>query len=475
MVAIIKFLFEVVEGIFGAIIEGIFSLIEACFSKDRKTEYTADFMPAGEVLSTYNKGFCLTGKRSLSIEASYSNALVIGGSGSGKSSRVLIPSILRMMGASGLVIHDPSGELFHKTSGALARAGYVVQSVNYAQPELSEGFNPLARAQSLSDIQKVSKLVILNSLGQSKELFWNTSSEALISLFSRFLVYHCPPEYRTLHNVLYLINVFGTPSAEKIDRIIVRTHDEGLIADYKAIVSYDNKLLMNIIATTRAALNIFSDPAVAKVTAHDTVDFKAFRHQKTALFINNSVSDMKYYAVITSIFLEQFFAEIMSRIPGNELPIFFLLDEASSMYFSSLNVVISNIRKSKAGILQIYQSAAQIVDLYGQSVAKAITENSYAKLYMSGQPIAVAQELERTLGKFEYLDDKEVRHIRPLMTADEIMQMDESIILCGNNPAIKAKMSPYYEQSKLRRLSELPPVIPTNKLPFDTLPLIKLD
>ncbi len=475
MVAIIKFLFEVVEGIFGAIIEGIFSLIEACFSKDRKTEYTADFMPAGEVLSTYNKGFCLTGKRSLSIEASYSNALVIGGSGSGKSSRVLIPSILRMMGASGLVIHDPSGELFHKTSGALARAGYVVQSVNYAQPELSEGFNPLARAQSLSDIQKVSKLVILNSLGQSKELFWNTSSEALISLFSRFLVYHCPPEYRTLHNVLYLINVFGTPSAEKIDRIIVRTHDEGLIADYKAIVSYDSKLLMNIIATTRAALNIFSDPAVAKVTAHDTVDFKAFRHQKTALFINNSVSDMRYYAVITSIFLEQFFAEIMSRIPGNELPIFFLLDEASSMYFSSLNVVISNIRKSKAGILQIYQSASQIVDLYGQSIAKAITENSYAKLYMSGQPITVAQELERTLGKFEYLDDKDVRHIRPLMTADEIRQMDESLILCGNKPAIKARMKPYYAQYRLRCLSELPPVVPANKLPFDTPPLLKLD
>lgn len=475
MVVIIKFLFEVVEGIFGAIIEGIFSLIEACFSKDRKTEYTADFMPAGEVLSTYNKGFCLTGKRSLSIEASYMNALVIGGSGSGKSARVLIPSILKMMGASSLVMHDPSGELFHKTSGALARAGYVVQSVNYAQPELSEGFNPLARAQSLSDIQKVSKLVILNSLGQSKELFWNLSSEALISLFSRFLVYHCPPEYRTLHNVLYLINVFGTPSAEKIDRLIVRTHDEGLIADYKAFLGYDSKLLMNIIATTRAALNIFSDPAVAKVTAHDTVDFKAFRHQKTALFINNSVSDMRYYAVITSIFLEQFFAEIMSRIPGNELPIFFLLDEASSMYFSSLNVVISNIRKSKAGILQIYQSASQIVDLYSQSIAKAITENSYAKLYMSGQPIAVAQELERTLGKFEYVDDRDVRHIRPLMTADEIRQMDESLILCGNKPAIKARMKPYYAQSRLHRLSELPPVVPANKLPFDTPPLLKLD
>lgn len=474
MIVIIRFLFEIVEGIFGAVVEGFFALIAACFSSKKKTEYTADFLPAGEVLSTYNKGFCLTGRRSLTVEASYSNALVIGGSGSGKSSRVLIPSILKMMGASSLVIHDPSGELFHKTSGALVQTGYAVKSVNYALAEQSEGFNPLARAKTLSDIQKVSKLVILNSLGQSKDPFWNISSEALIALFCRFLVYHCALEYRTMHNVLYLINTFGTPAAKKIDQLIVRTHDEGLIADYKAFVAYDNKLLMNIIATSRAALNIFNDPAVAKVTAHDTVDFMEFRHKKTALFINNNVSDMKYYSVITSIFLEQFFAAVMSRIPGSELPVFFLIDEASSLYFGSLNVTVSNIRKYKSGILQIYQSAAQLIDLYGQSIAKAITENSYAKVYMAGQPITVAQELEQTLGKFEYRDEKEVRHIRSLMTADEIRQLDESLILCGNKPAIKAKMTPYYEQSKLRKQSALPPFQPSNKIPFDTPPLIQL-
>jgi len=475
MVAIIRFLFEIAEGIFGAFIEGFFGVIDACFSRDKKTEYTANFLPAGEVLSKQHKGFCLTGTRSLTIEASFQNCLCLGGSGSGKSSRVLIPSILKMAGASSLVINDPSGELFHKTSGALLQAGYKVKTINYSQPECSEGFNPLERAKTLSDIQKISKLVILNSLGQGKDPFWNLSAEALISLFCRYLVHHCAPEFRTMHNVLYLINSFGTPSAKKIDPLIVKTQDKGLIADYKAFVGYDPKVLMNIIATCRAALNIFNDPAVAKVTAHDTVDFKVFRHEKTALFINNSVNDMRYYSAITAIFLEQFFAEVMSRIPGNELPIFFLIDEASSTYFSSLNVVISNIRKAKAGILQIYQSASQIVDLYGQSIAKAITENSYAKVYMSGQPITVAQELEQTLGKFEYRDEKEVRHIRSLMTADEIRQLDESLILCGNKPAIKAKMKPYYEQSKLRRLSELPPFQPTNKLPFDTPPLIQLD
>lgn len=184
---------------------------------------------------------------------------------------------------------------------------------------------------------------------------------------------------------------------------------------------------------------------------------------------------MRYYSLITSIFLEQFFTEIMSRIPGKELPIFFLVDEASSLYFGNLNVTVSNIRKHKAGILQIYQSSSQLVDLYGQAISKAVTENSYAKVYMSGQPITVAQELERTLGQFEYRDEKDVRHIRPLMTADEIRLMDEALILCGNKPAIRAKMVPYYEQAKLRKLSALPLVQPANKLPFDVPPLINLD
>jgi type IV secretory pathway TraG/TraD family ATPase VirD4 len=457
MAKAVSFIFGIAESFIGLVFDTGFDLFSALFSKGKKTEYTADFIPAGELLSSFNYGFCLTGKKSLSIEHSFSNALVLGGSSSGKSSRILIPSILKMMGKSSLVINDPSGELMAKTSGALHEAGYIVKSLNYSSPGLSERYNPLHRVKSISDIQKIAKIIVVNALGQGKDPFWNMSAESLIALFSKYLVQYTPKEYCNFYNVLHLINTFGY-APEKIDRLIIQTNDQALIAEYKAFVAYGDKTLMGIVATCRAALTVFSDPSVASVTADDSIDFEQFRNEKIALFINNSIKDMRYYSVISSIFFEQFWGAIMSRIPSNnELPIFFLLDEASSLYLSSLPVTVSNIRKSKSGILLVYQSYNQIADNYGSQQAKNIAANCFSKVYMPGQPIEIAQELETTFGKFEYTDEKNIRHIRPLMTADEIRQAEEVLILCGNYPPIKTTATPYFEQFKLNRLSNKEP------------------
>jgi type IV secretion system protein VirD4 len=474
---IIKTLFEIVEGILSAVIEGFFDCLKALISPERKTELNAKFLPASELLSSSNKGFCLTGKKSLSIEESFKNALVIGGTGAYKSSGILIPSILNMRGHSSLVITDFAGELLHKCSGALIQDGYTILQLKPDAPQVSEGYNPMLRTKGISDMQKLAKLSVVNAMGTgSKDPFWNFSAESLIGLMMRYLIEHTPPEYHTLHNVYYLISALGY-APEKVDRLIVQTNDAQLYAEYQAFLSYGDKVLASIVATCRAAISLFgTDPNVALVTSHDTINFSDFRKKKTALFINTPTTDMRYYSLLTSLFLEQCFGEIMSSLPANnDLPVFFLIDEASSLYFNSMQITIANIRKYNAGILQVYQSAAQLVDLYGASVAKAITENCYARVYMSGQPIHVAQELETTFGKFEYFDDKETRHTRSLMTADEIRQSDESLILCGNKPVITTKIVPYFKQSKLTQLSELEPYQPINKLPFTVPPLIQIN
>jgi type IV secretion system protein VirD4 len=334
----------------------------------------------------------------------------------------------------------------------------------------------LQRAKSTSDIQKISKIVMIASLGHgSKDPFWNLAGENLISLFSQYLIKHSLPEFRTLANVHHLLTVM-TYAPEKIDKLFVSCDDTALLSEYKAYMAYGDKTLASIIATCRTALSLFaSDPGVALITSHDTIDFSEFRNKKVALFINTSTKDMKYYSLLTSIFLEQFFGEIMTSLPAkSDLPIFFLIDEASSLYFNNLQLTISNIRKYKAGILAIYQSWNQIVDQYGAPVAKAITENCFARVHMPGQPIQVAQELETTLGKFEYLDEKSTRHTRSLMTANEIRESKDSIILCGNNPAIKTPTIPYFHQFRLNQLTKIAPYEPINKLPFTQAPIITI-
>ena len=107
---------------FSAIIELLESMLKLLFEflevlisglPRRNTHYRADFTSQGTLLSSRQQGFCLTGRRNLSVKHSYQNALIIGGTGTGKSSVVLIPSLYTMQ--SSFIVHDPSGELNSKT------------------------------------------------------------------------------------------------------------------------------------------------------------------------------------------------------------------------------------------------------------------------------------------------------------------------------------------------------------------------
>ena len=475
MIRVIGFVFEIVFELLSEIMTGIFEFISALFDQERKTEFDATFVPPHEIMRKQDKGFCLTGEYCLSISESYKNAIALGGSGSGKSSTILINSALLMSkGNSSLIFNDPSHEIRLLVSGALIELGYEIRVINYSSLN-SECFNPLKRCKTISDIQKLASILVRNALGDAKDPFWNKSAEAIISLFIRYLIFYAEPEFRTLYNVLHLINVFaGNP--EKIDRLIVIAKDEKLLSEYKAFVAYGDKTLSSILATAKASLTLFTDETVASITSIDAIDFSEFRTKRVALFINNSVPDMHYYGALSSLFFQQFLNDLLIRIPSkNENNIFFLLDEASSMYLPGLSTTISNIRKYNSGILLIYQDYHQLEHVYGTYEAKNITANCYAKVYLPGQPIETCKMLETTLGKFEYEDENEVRHIRQLMTAEEIRMSDRAIVLIGNKPPIHAKLRPFYNDWKLSSLTNLPPYEPSNKLPFDIPPLIQLD
>jgi type IV secretion system protein VirD4 len=477
MVAIIRFVFEILEGIIGGIFEGGGSLIEAIFSKKQKTAYDADFMPASKILSKNGAGFNLTGSQTLDQISSFSNASIYGPSGSGKSSSVILPSIYSIArGGATICIHDPSGELYAKSSSYLAGVcNYIVQRIDFSDSKTSEGFNPLARCASISDIQKVVQLTIRNTVGDTKgDPFWDRSCAMLITLFARYLVFFATPEYRTMTNVLRLVETFAV-YPKKLDRLFVETGDAELLSQYKAFIVYGDKTLQSIIATARAALNIFSDPSIIATTSVDTLDFTNFRKEKVALFVCNPTKDMHYYKPLSALFFESLFNEIMSRIPANnERPIFCLLDEAL-MKFSALSMTVSQIRKYRAGLMLVVQDYQAWVSIYGQAEAHNIRTNTFAQVYLKGQPLETCRELEAILGRFTYTDEQGIERTRLLMSADEIRKSEEAIILCGNHAPIRAKMRPYYTNWRYRKYAAMPPQPLSSKLPTTTPPLIPLD
>jgi type IV secretion system protein VirD4 len=450
--------FSVIIKLFEAMLEFIFECFQVVISgiSKRKKEYNASFISAGTLLSKRDSGFCLTGRRNLSTKLSFQNALITGGTGVGKSSVVLIPSLYTMQGS--FIIHDPSSELYAKSAGYLRQRGYEIKVLNFANPAVSSGYNPLIRAKTSSDVQKVASLLVETSLGgKTKDPFWNTQAVSLLTFLISILKTQ-EPEYQNLYNVRHLLNQLGgNPSG--IDSLFSRYADDVLFSEYKSFIAYDDKVVNGIIATAKAAVQIFSDESVAKVTSFDSINMQDFRSRPTALYIQNSVADQKYYSALTSLFFEQFFAFILGRFPQEgEQDIFFLIDEASSLNMPTLPLAVANVRKHRAGIMLLVQDFAQLVHHHGKYDADAIRANCFAKMYFTGQSLETTKELEQTLGRYEFLDDKKQKVVRPLMTNDEIrtMQVNRAILICGNNPPIMARLKPYYDNREYRSYSELP-------------------
>ncbi len=450
---IVKLLIELITAAFTFLFEFIEALVTGVPKKNR--EYKAEFVSAGTLLSGRSQGFCLNGRKNLSVKNSYQNALIIGGTGVGKSSVVLIPSLYTMV--SSFIVHDPSGELYTKSGGYLKARGYEVKLLNFANPDVSSGYNPLERAKSSSEIQKVASLLVSNSLGVGKDQFWNTQATALIAMLITILKAQ-EQQFQNLFNVRQLLNHLGG-NPEAVDSLFSKHADETLFAEYKSFVSYDEKVRSGIVATCKAALQIFSDEYVARVTAFDTLNFQDFRNKRVALFIQNSVADQKYYSVLTSLFFEQFFAFLLGRFPKeNEHDIFLLVDEASSLNLPTLPLAVANVRKHRSGIMLLVQDFAQIVHHYGRYDADAIKSNCFCKMYFTGQSHETTKELEATLGRYEYDDENGKKVIRPLMTNDEIRKIDSNraLLVCGNYPPMMARLKPYYKKSLYRNYSTLP-------------------
>lgn len=446
-----KTVFELLEGI----LKLLFEVIGMIFSKKKK-EYNAEFASQGILLSRYNYGFCLTGRRSLTCKDSFQNALIVGGTGTGKSSVVLIPSLFTMHGS--FVVHDPSGELLIKSAGYLKQKGYEIKVLNFASPQCSSGYNPIIRAQSSSDIQKIALLLVENALGgKTKDPFWNTQATSLLTMLISILKQQ-ENEYQNLYNVRQLLNRLGG-NPESVDALFSKYADEVLFAEYKSFIAYDEKVVSGIIATCKASLQIFNDDSVARVTSFDNLNFLDFRNKPTALFIQNSVAEQKYYSVITSIFFEQFFSFLLGRFPKkDEKEIFLLIDEASSLNLPTLPLAVANVRKHRSGIMLLVQDFNQLIHHYGKYDADGIKSNCFAKMYFTGTSLETAKELEQTLGKYQYEDDKKRTVVRPLMTNDEIRTMNvrRALLICGHYPPILARLKPYYKNRTFRNYSNIP-------------------
>lgn len=440
-IKILKYLFTLVELCFRILYESIFG---GQHTPHFETGYNAKFIDEEELISSSHKGFCLNGKKSLSKLDSHRNLLIVGTTGSYKSTSVIFPSIENISDSS-IILHDPSGELYQKTAQLKQNQGFKVYVLNFGAIENSLGYNPLFYAKSIADINKVATALVKNTIKNSNDDFWNIQAINLISLMISILKTQ-DYDYQNLYNVRYLISTLGS-SPEKIDNLFAKYASPALFLEYKNMISYDSKLLASCIASAQASLQLFIDENIAKLTSIHQIDFNQIRKEKSIIYIQNATSDILYFKPLISLIFEQLFRHLTLKLPEkNDLDLFFLIDEFSSLTLPSIPIFLSNCRKYRVGVTLSIQNITQMANFYGKENCDTIYSNCLTKVFFSGASLSDATMVEQTLGKVEVFDEKGSKVIN-LMNAQNLRTMDtrSAIIIHGSKQPIYTQLTPYFE------------------------------
>lgn len=412
---------------------------------------------AAKIMSPKHTGFVVDGdKRRLSEDMSCRNLCVLASTGGGKTAGFIIPNIM-MQSTGSMVITDPSGAIFEKTAGDLARRGYKVRIISPQQLERSIRYNPLAQAVTVPEINEVAHILVKTANPNSKDPFWTDSAEALLAFLIRTLKRTGDEGVMNLANLYYLLNNFG--DGRGLNTFMATHADDTAFAEYKAFVSQSSNTMQSILSTAKTSLKFMADPELAELTASSSFDFESLRQEKTALFLIFPQARLSYYSIFLNLFYTQLFQYCLDdgAYRRGSLPVYFLLDEFGHLAIPGFGSIITTTRQRRIAIAIILQSLSQLESRYGKQEANTIINGGIAsKIFYSGLDHDTTRLLEAMLGtaRREVRDSENRLHIKddPILTAAEIRTMKDTEVIgfFANKRPAKFEIVRYFEHSGLR-------------------------
>lgn len=462
------------------LIDLLFSGVSWLLSARRNDTYGAIFGRPSSLVSRKGQGITLSGSKSTSLHRAFEHCLILGGSGTGKTSRLLANSLFKTLeiGKASVIAHDPSNELSKLTRAFAVEQGYDVRIIKYNSAQESCGYNPLARIRQgdRGDAARVANLLMTASKkGRTGgDPFWDSSAETFLQIGIELLMTQ-KLQFRNLSNLRVLIDHWGNDAMNKLVVPLYDQHRE-LYGAYKASLEMPERLRGNVLASARAALKLTEDSDLALVTSYDTVGLENLRQgdRPMILYIQSDILRQDYYSPITSLFMSDILRQLMGASPNpNDRPCFLYLDELSS-FFYPWGPVISNARKYNVSFVGVVQSEAQIQKMHGREGATELLQNSGIKVYLHGQELETSERLERVVGKHEIEKDNKVM-IRPLMSSQQIRRLNPNlalVIASGLDP-ILMPLRPWWK-TRFKRYSQLEALPVSSTLPWSKVPLLAL-
>ena len=345
--------------------------------------------------------------------------LIIGATRSGKTRCLVIQSICALaLAAEGMVVNDPKGELYHYTHSFLESMGYMVQVVDFSNPKKSCRYNPLqmiidaVNENRIDDAQTYTWdfVTFLVEKNDHSEPIWSNGEMSVIAAAVMCVVYdnRDRPEYQNLTNVYNFIANMCKPVNKvlPIDAYMDKLPDSHPAKKLMAIAKLaPDKMGGSFYTAALTTLRLFITNDIYNMTKESEFSLSDVGAKlKQALFFILPDQKTTYYPIVTLLVSQQYEQLVTyAKKCGNRLPhrVNYILDEFGN--FAAISDF--QTKMTVAGGYGVrwnlfIQDFNQLIDKYGQEVAKIIQGNCHYWIYLHSQDNSTNEEISKSMGKY---------------------------------------------------------------------------
>lgn len=398
------------------------------YDKNTSGVYAFDALPKAAIKGLPISSKRINGKLYHLFSEDKGHNLIIGSSGSGKTTGWIFPylsAIAKNCSAknkSSFVISDPKGEIFAKTEKPLREAGYKIRLLNFKDPNHSDRQNIMTKmfdkwqlwANETNEIKKrelkadadqeIHTFIdnFFEVSNDSRQKAWDISAVNMLRSFIYAMLEDSLPQTKdgktvppkitrdnfSLRTLLTIFNSMGFSGSRMEDKgyFTNRPKDSD---SYKlasgSFLHIADSTWKSVVFEVNIQVKKISSAAIQNLTMFNSFEYTDLAKEKTALFIRFSDSKKENYDMV-EFFIRDIYSSLIEYADNNrgalDFPLYILLDEFGNLPPSqNFGNVISACRSRNIWFTLVIQSYSQLYGKYGNELADTIKDNCNIKCF----------------------------------------------------------------------------------------------
>lgn len=435
------------------------------WAKEKEIKEELKMVPITQARSNAAGVPLILNEKEMWVDDSEYHSLVIGATGSGKTQTVILPQVHSLAKArESMIITDPKGEIYEKTSNMLRAKGYEILLLNIRDPQNGNSWNPMTlpyqmykngnQDKAIELLDDLALNILYDDSNKNADPFWEKTSADYFSGVALGLFEDAKEEEININS----ISLATTVGEEKFGgSTYIKEYFAGKDPNSAASINASSTIMApsetkgSILSVFKQKVKLFaSRDNLSEMLSHSDINLETIGEKPTAVFIIIQDEKKTYHSLVT-IFLKQVYETLIATAQkhGGKLPVRtnFLLDEFANMPpLKDVTTMITAARSRRIRFTMIIQNFAQLDAVYGKEEAETIRGNCGNIIYLITTELKALEEISKMCGEVKSKKDDKTAST-PLVTVSDLQRMKqfEVIILRLRKQPFKTKFTPYFK------------------------------